>query len=105
MPGTGTCFDIDAPTNGAASTNWNRPSWAPTTYQELVHGMFTMYTRGVHEESASCSQLSLCGAVNESHNRTCSPDRGVKKRRCKTDDNGNAMLQSYLSKLFKKETG
>ena len=23
----------------------------------------------------------------------------------KTDDNGNAMFQSYLSKLFKKETG
>ena len=23
----------------------------------------------------------------------------------KTDDNGNAMLQSFLSKLFKKETG
>ena len=23
----------------------------------------------------------------------------------KTDNNGNAMLQSYLSKLFKKETG
>ena len=22
-----------------------------------------------------------------------------------TDDNGNAMFQSYLSKLFKKETG
>ena len=28
-----------------------------------------------------------------------------KKLHMKTDDNGNAMFQSYLSKLFKKETG
>ena len=27
------------------------------------------------------------------------------KKMVKTDDNGNAMFQSYLSKLFKKEIG
>ena len=27
------------------------------------------------------------------------------KKELYTDDNGNAMLQSYLSKLFKRETG
>ena len=29
----------------------------------------------------------------------------LKYNRSKTGDNGNAMFQSYLSKIFKKETG
>ena len=34
-----------------------------------------------------------------------SPNGTAVLRRVNTGDNGNAMFQSYLSKLFKKETG
>ena len=38
--------------------------------------------------------------------RTCKVFRfASKKIVSETDDNGNALFQSYLSKLFKKETG
>ena len=39
------------------------------------------------------------------HTHISGPHTYSSGRSCKTDDNGNTMLRSFLSKLFKKETG
>ena len=55
---------------------------------------------GEHDKQVAEREVHLIAFPRENGSKVYQVDC-----RSKTDDNGNAMFQSYLSKLFKKETG